>query len=455
MLVHASHYHLWLRLVMLSALLPASAWGGQTANPALFSRTKMQEVELKGLRVWLGKPVQVTAQVGWQQSGPWYDTHGSNGEPANARGASSWAFIHLTPFMARFPSGELIVTYTLDSDTDSNPVTVSGFQISKDGGEHWGRRYSLLMQHMTMTFVPKAPDSLLGLPSEMVQQSPGDEHNYRGPYYLFEQGGERMVMVPDGIRALNFPWPAYLWRSPQPREDWPVGARITGSTIEIGGRLLGTGDLEKKGDKLWSAILWTSEDGGYTWRYFSTVAEPDRSLASQRSYEGPTEPNVMQLADGDLMAVFRVGSGRRWNLGRAYSHDGGHTWTKPDVLPAWSVSPQIKRIANGTIVLSTGRPGIHLWLSNDPRGTTWQDIDIVAYHNRWAPTPTERISSFEIKSSPYLSETTQWQTSSYTGLVEVAPNRLLLAYDRDPERAPSGPDDLSRVFVLPIEVERK
>jgi hypothetical protein len=32
---------------------------------------------------------------------------------------------------------------------------------------------------------------------------------------------------------------------------------------------------------------------------------------------------------------------------------------------------------------------------------------------------------------------------------------LLLAYDRDPERAPSGPDDLSRVFVLPIEVERK
>jgi hypothetical protein len=50
---------------------------------------------------------------------------------------------------------------------------------------------------------------------------------------------------------------------------------------------------------------------------------------------------------------------------------------------------------------------------------------------------------------------TRWQTSSYTGLVEVAPNRLLLVYERDPERTPVGPDDLSRVFVLPIEVERE
>ncbi len=73
----------------------------------------------------------------------------------------------------------------------------------------------------------------------------------------------------------------------------------------------------------------------------------------------------------------------------------------------------------------------------------------MAYHNRWATDPNTRILSTEIHGR------TRWQTSSYTGLAEVAPNRLLMVYDRDPEAAPAGPEDLSRVFVLPIEVERK
>jgi hypothetical protein len=38
--------------------------------------------------------------------------------------------------------------------------------------------------------------------------------------------------------------------------------------------------------------------------------------------------------------------------------------------------------------------------------------------------------------------------------VEVAPNRLLMVYDRDPEQAPADPNDLSRVYVLPIEIGR-
>ena len=113
------------------------------------------------------------------------------------------------------------------------------------------------------------------------------------------------------------------------------------------------------------------------------------------------------------------------------------------------------RTASGTIALATGRPGIDLWLSTDPRGTNWQSVDIVAQHNRCMTAPGDRISSFEINPNPYLSENTKWQTSSYTGLVEVAPNRLLLLYDRDPERIPLNSDDLSRVFVMPIEIESK
>jgi len=37
--------------------------------------------------------------------------------------------------------------------------------------------------------------------------------------------------------------------------------------------------------------------------------------------------------------------------------------------------------------------------------------------------------------------------------VEVSANRVLLAYDRSPEAAPADVKDLTRIFVLPVEVQ--
>ncbi len=143
------------------------------------------------------------------------------------------------------------------------------------------------------------------------------------------------------------------------------------------------------------------------------------------------------------MAVFRVGSGLLWNLYRAYSSDGGRTWTSSEPIPAYSVEPSMLRIANGTIVFSTGRPGVWLWLSSDARGRNWQSIDIMEHHNGWAPDATYRVGSWGEGRT---------QTSAYTEMVEVAANRLLLVYDRGAKPSPSHPHDLTRIFVLPIEV---
>ena len=49
------------------------------------------------------------------------------------------------------------------------------------------------------------------------------------------------------------------------------------------------------------------------------------------------------------------------------------------------------------------------------------------------------------------------QTTSYTEMVEVEPNRLLMVYDRTPfgwNPVPPDSEERSRVFVLPINVER-
>jgi len=227
---------------------------------------------------------------------------------------------------------------------------------------------------------------------------------------------------------------------------------VAGNAITSEGKILLTAYGKEKGARFYQSDLMVSGDGGHRWRHFSTIGTAEPSLISSPDrYEGPNETALLRLADGGLMAVYRVGSGEKWKLRRSYSHDEGRSWTKPEVLPGYSVRPALVRTANGTIALSTGRPGIDLWLSTDSAAQTWQRIDVIAYHNSRALDPSYRIG--------LANGRTGLQTNSYTAMTEVAPNRLLLIYDRDgvvrpPERAPTGPEDISRIFVLPIEVER-
>ena len=58
-----------------------------------------------------------------------------------------------------------------------------------------------------MIYLPKPGNSLLGIPFELTQQTPGDEHNFVGPSYLFADGGASMLMVPNGVRVVDWPWP--------------------------------------------------------------------------------------------------------------------------------------------------------------------------------------------------------------------------------------------------------
>ena len=137
-----------------------------------------------------------------------------------------------------------------------------------------------------------------------------------------------------------------------------------------------------------------------------------------RPESGPAAPARRpwsDSADGELMAVFRVGNGRDWNLRRAYSKDGGTTWSQADVIPAYSVAPSMVRTRGGTIVLSTGRPGISLWFSTDGRGRRWQEVDVVKHHNLHVPDETYRILPYPFDNPREMN------TWSYTELVEVAP----------------------------------
>lgn len=416
----------------------ASFSGAQNPSPEAHA-DKSKEVKLDGLRVRLGDPFQITAQVGWH---------------VNSFNFDHWSFIHLTPMLARFPKGELIATYALDPDSQQNPFFLSAFQLSTDGGANWGTRYGVLMQHIPLIFIPEEPDSLIALPSELLGDWTGSNQNLHGPYLRFEQGGKKVVMEPDGVRVVDWPWPVKQNSNTQPKSNWHYSLILTGDAIQTKGQLLATAYWQRAGEKGYANGLLSSKDGGHTWRYYSTIATAADVLPpeerTKKGFEGADETSMIRLADGQLMAVFRVGSGINWKLRRSYSGDDGRTWSKPEAIPAYSVEPKLVRMANGTIALASGRPGIGLWLSTDAKARSWQHVDIAAIHNSFQSEPSYRIEPLDSEHPEKM-----WQTTSYTGLVELTKNRLLLVYDRDPERAPSDPNDLSRVFAMPIEIERK
>ncbi len=414
-------------IVSLFAIL---TWGcaQQVVKPTSGEWLKpLAEVNLDGVKVRLGKPIQVTEAIGHA----WF------------------------PTLARFSTGELIVTYALTPDTNQAAMFVSGFQISRDGGKTWGHRYDVIPEFGSTILLPREDGSLIRMPHLLYQISPEDKHNFHGAYTRFERGGRRMIFEPAGVRVVDWPWPVESHPGPIPRTNWNVRLRFDGTIVKIGERLLATAFGRRPGDSLDTSVILASEDGGRTWRYLSTIADPSIMPPSPaKGANGPDEADIIQLVDGDLMAVFRTGSGKQWKLHRAYSSDQGRTWSKAEPLPAYSVEPSLVRTENGTILLSTGRPGIHLWLSTDERARSWEHIDIVEHHNRWAPDATYRIQLAETMDEK---RHTTDQTSAYTELVEVTPNRLLLVYDRIAfgwQAVPPESSERSRIFVMPIEVER-
>ena len=90
-------------------------------------------------------------------------------------------------------------------------------------------------------------------------------------------------------------------------------------------------------------------------------------------------------------------------LYQSRSTDGGLTWSAPTTLPGvppeetHSVDPELTLMANGTLVLSYGRPKTRMLFSLDGSGRNWGNLTETFDHG-----------------------------TGYTGVREVAPNRLLV-----------------------------
>ncbi len=101
-------------------------------------------------------------------------------------------------------------------------------------------------------------------------------------------------------------------------------------------------------------------------RHWQAIARPYVPGMNAASYE---EPGATQLPDGRLVVLMRTGG---WNemLAAGYSDDGGYSWSPPRASGLHGISPTLAALADGTLLVATGRPGIILAASRD-RGVTF------------------------------------------------------------------------------------
>ncbi|MCC6488791.1 MAG: exo-alpha-sialidase [Candidatus Hydrogenedentes bacterium] len=134
------------------------------------------------------------------------------------------------------------------------------------------------------------------------------------------------------------------------------------------GSLLATMYGHCTGDTSYRSVLVKSTDGGLSWHLLSTIAH-DSSIEG----EGPCEPSLVRLANGDLFCMMRVSSSRPMCFTR--STDGGLTWAPltrmPETHASVSVDPDLVLLSDGVLVCAAGRPDCWIMLSLDGQGREW------------------------------------------------------------------------------------
>ncbi len=342
------------------------------------------------------------------------------------------------PVVHKFGCGELIASWSMMPDLHCFAY-LAGASHSTDGGKRWSTPYSLGNFANQCLSLPDG--SLRRIPYYIYPHPPGQRREFATDLTDVRPGGAYQTK-PFGARITGFARDVAL------RATGAAAMNFTGTSVAVGDEWLTTiyGCWQDEIELGWrhNLLVLSTNDHGLSWRYVSTISThhdtPDVSPVEGQQPEGPCEASLAMLDDGELLCVYRVGNAEKWPYRCARSRDGGRTWGTPQVMSGIGrVEPSLCRLSSGVLALSGGRPGLKLWLSDDGKGGSWQPFDILAHHNETSP-PEWRMAADGS------------QTTAYTELVEVEPNRLLYIYDRCPFGWRSA--ERNRIFVVSVDVTR-
>lgn len=215
------------------------------------------------------------------------------------------------------------------------------------------------------------------------------------------------------------------------------------------------------------------------WTYESRIDHTSAMSAKGMTVSGPCEPAVVQLPGSDdrVLSVFRVQSfAGHWG---AMSTDGARSWGLPFPTGTWAVSPNLLALNSGAVVLTSGRPGIGLWLANfanhksTDTSPEWTFHNVATAHNKGIsvaalryPDVDAEVSNASSHDSAYIvnaanpygsPDMNHASSTAYTGLLALDNETLLLSYDRLASGWAGPPGRLGDedfVFAMRVTVKR-
>ncbi len=329
------------------------------------------------------------------------------------------------PTLIRLTNGDCMAVMSTYADKHVD-TAVSAVSWSHDGGLTWTK--PIEAQFGDASLKRPGDDELL-LPYYL---KPLPDGSLGAPYQLCPKRKQELRLVKEGVSVSGLPKPD---RSVAP-DLGLAGFVFNGQTVKLkNGNYLANLYGYFKDEERYSLLAAESADG-VKWTWKATVAGKDCPLDGK---EGPCESAVCRLADGRLMCVFRMDSNVPY--GQSFSSDEGKSWSEAVAMKGpFSVQPSLAVLPSGTVALSGGRPGIHVWLNADKTGLNWQRVDVGALHN-------ETVKDEPIKEPG--------NTSAYTEVVALDDTHLLLIYDRIPHgwsAIPETSTETNSVWVVRVTV---
>ena len=336
------------------------------------------------------------------------------------------------PTVHKFASGEIMATMRMSPDEINPEGNFSAYCISKDGGKTWGPRYTMgAGANVDGAYSDARPDGTIWQLYGWVDSlDSGPTDRLRMTLTKFSRGGMEFTQSRDV--PLRTAQPVHIARTDLFDRRIQDGHLSTqpiympwGPIIDaLNGDLLAPVYYTAEADQRYYHLsLIRSSDGGKSWSEFSTIADvkPGEPGWPNLGKEGPCETGLVRLADNRLYAIYRTGG--NGFIGNSWSNDDGKTWTTPVSIPYKGVALRVRRLSNGVLACTTGRPGpVVVMFSVDGTGEKWTHI------------------------TPIFNG----QSTHYTDLIEVEPGKLLVVYDSVPynwEPIPAS-DEESRNIIF-------
>ncbi|MCB1104993.1 MAG: exo-alpha-sialidase [Opitutaceae bacterium] len=352
----------------------------------------------------------------------------------NEPGVDRWGYYQF-PVLDRLMDGRIAVTFHINKDSArayGKGTDEPNRGVSADGGMTWTRAFptdavaGLVLpdgQRVRVGTADVTPRPALVADYQLPPTRGTAIGSYgQQPYVTYLH--RELPAELQGVPLARWDAAAQCWQTERARLDDPDLLRASAEgvfpvvwwgdvNLAPDGSLIGVvypARLEGTEFAHWHCGCYRSVDGGRSWQLAGRILyRPDSTIdchAAQR--DGFSEPASVILPDGELVAVLRTTDGN--GDGPLYlcrSVDLGVTWTPPKILRRNGVLPRLLRLANGILVMSTGRPGADLSFSSDGRGETWSEPHLLV---------------------PITSDYNQHDSCGYTSLLALDDNAFLVAY---------------------------